>query len=59
MIEARRERELYGTQRLDDFLRRHSQLGARDLADAVLADCREFAGGLLLDDCAVVVVRAR
>jgi serine phosphatase RsbU (regulator of sigma subunit) len=59
VIEARRERELYGTQRLDDFLRRHSQLGARDLADAVLADCREFAGGLLLDDCAVVVVRAR
>ena len=59
VIEARRERELYGTQRLDDFLRRHSQLGARDLADAVLADCREFAGGLLLDDCAVVGVRAR
>ena len=59
VIEARRERELYGTPRLDDFLRRHSQLGARELADAVLADCREFAGGLLLDDCAVVVVRAR
>ncbi len=59
VIEARRERELYGTPRLDDFLSRHSQLGARELADAVLADCREFAGGLLLDDCAVVVVRAR
>ena len=59
VIEARRERELYGTPRLDDFLRRHFQLGARELADAVLADCREFAGGLLLDDCAVVVVRAR
>lgn len=59
VIEARRERELYGTPRLDDFLRRHSQLGARELADAVLADCREFAGGLLFDDCAVVVVRAR
>lgn len=59
VIEARRDHELYGTPRLDDFLRRHSQLGARALADAVLADCREFAGGLLLDDCAVVVVRAR
>jgi len=59
VIEARRERELYGTPRLDDFLRRHSHLGARELADAVLADCREFAGGPLLDDCAVVVVRAR
>ncbi len=59
VIEARRERELYGTPRLDDFLRRNSRLGARDLADAVLADCRRFAGGPLLDDCAVVVVRAR
>ena len=59
VIEARRGRELYGTPRLDDFLRRHSQLGARELADAVLADCREFAGGPLFDDCAVVVVRAR
>ena len=59
VIEARRDRELYGTPRLDDFLRQHSQLGARELADAVLADCREFAGGPLFDDCAVVVVRAR
>jgi serine phosphatase RsbU (regulator of sigma subunit) len=59
VIEARHGRELYGTPRLDDFLRRHSQLGARELADAVLADCREFAGGPLFDDCAVVVVRAR
>lgn len=59
VIEARRGRELYGTPRLDDFLRRHYQLGARELADAVLADCREFAGGPLFDDCAVVVVRAR
>jgi serine phosphatase RsbU (regulator of sigma subunit) len=59
VIEARRGRELYGTPRLDDFLRRNSGLGARALADAVLADCRAFAGGPLLDDCAVVVVRAR
>jgi serine phosphatase RsbU (regulator of sigma subunit) len=59
VIEARRDRELYGTPRLDDFLRRHVHLGARELADAVLADCREFAGGPLFDDCAVVVVRAR
>jgi serine phosphatase RsbU (regulator of sigma subunit) len=59
VIEARRGRELYGTPRLDEFLRRNAGLGARELAEAVLADCREFAGGPLLDDCAVVVVRAR
>lgn len=58
VIEARRGRELYGTPRLDEFLRRNSGLGARELADAVLEDCRRFAGGPLLDDCAVVVVRA-
>jgi serine phosphatase RsbU (regulator of sigma subunit) len=59
VIEARRGRELYGTPRLDEFLRHNSELGARELADAVLEDCRRFAGGPLLDDCAVVVVRAR
>ena len=59
VIEARRGGELYGTPRLDEFLRRNSGLGARELADAVLEDCRRFAGGPLLDDCAVVVVRAR
>jgi serine phosphatase RsbU (regulator of sigma subunit) len=59
VIEARRGRELYGAARLDDFLSRNANLGARALAEAVLDDCRSFAGGLLLDDCAVVVVRAR
>jgi serine phosphatase RsbU (regulator of sigma subunit) len=59
VIEARRGRELYGTPRLDEFLRRNAGLGARALAEAILADCRDFAGGPLLDDCAVVVVRAR
>ena len=58
VIEARRGRELYGTPRLDSFLAAHHELGARKLADAVLADCREYTGGPLFDDCAVVVVRA-
>jgi sigma-B regulation protein RsbU (phosphoserine phosphatase) len=59
VIEARHDRELYGMPRLDDFLRQNASLGARELADAVLEDCRGFAQGPLLDDCAVVVVRAR
>jgi sigma-B regulation protein RsbU (phosphoserine phosphatase) len=59
VIEARHERELYGTPRLDAFLSQNAGLGARELADAVLDDCRAFAQGPLLDDCAVVVVRAR
>jgi len=32
-------------------------LPAEELARAVLADCRSFAGGELTDDCAVVVIR--
>lgn len=59
VIEARRGRELYGTPRLDEFLRANASLSAHELADALLADCRRFAGGPLLDDCAIVVVRAR
>lgn len=59
VIEARRGKELYGTPRLDEFLGRNADLGATQLANALLADCRDFVGGPLLDDCAIVVVRAR
>jgi len=57
VIEARREGELYGEERLDDLLRRSAGLGSQELADAVLADCKSFAGGELPDDCAVVCLR--
>ena len=33
------------------------ELGAQELAEAVLADCKSFAGGELSDDCAVVCLR--
>jgi serine phosphatase RsbU (regulator of sigma subunit) len=57
VIEARRGGELYGTERLDALLARRSGLDARELAHAIVADCRAFAGGELTDDCAVVVLR--
>jgi serine phosphatase RsbU (regulator of sigma subunit)/uncharacterized protein YigA (DUF484 family) len=57
VIEARRDGELYGEERLDDMLRRRAQLGPQELAEAVLADCKSFAGGELSDDCAVVCLR--
>jgi sigma-B regulation protein RsbU (phosphoserine phosphatase) len=57
LIEARREREFYGTDRLDAALAAGRNLGARELAHAVLDDCREFGGRELADDCAVVVIR--
>jgi serine phosphatase RsbU (regulator of sigma subunit) len=57
VIEARRAGELYGMQRLDALLVERRTLGPRELAHAIVADCRTFAGGELSDDCAVVVLK--
>src|SRR5262249_47559931 len=57
VIEARREGELYGSERFDRALAEHVSLAPVQLAQAVLDDCRSFARGELADDCAVVVVR--
>jgi serine phosphatase RsbU (regulator of sigma subunit) len=57
VIEARRDSELYGAQRLDSLLAERRELPPALLAQAVLDDCRAFAAGELTDDCAVVVVK--
>lgn len=57
VLEARRDGELYGAERLDRLLAERSSLEPGQLARAVLDDCRAFAQGELADDCAVVVVR--
>jgi serine phosphatase RsbU (regulator of sigma subunit) len=57
VIEARRGGELYGTERLDALLAQRRDLPANALARAVTEDCRSFAGGELVDDLAVVVIR--
>jgi serine phosphatase RsbU (regulator of sigma subunit) len=57
VIEARRDGELYGDDRLDGLLAQRHELPARALAAAVAEDAREFAGGDLFDDLAVVVIR--
>ncbi len=57
VIECRSGRELFGMERLDATLAEHAGGTAQQLADAVLAACRGFAGGDLPDDCAVVVIR--
>jgi serine phosphatase RsbU (regulator of sigma subunit) len=59
VIEARRERELFGTDRLDAVLAEHAGRDAQGLADAVVAACRAFSGGDLADDCAIVVIKRR
>jgi serine phosphatase RsbU (regulator of sigma subunit) len=57
VVEARRDGELYGDDRLDALLAEQYELPARALAAAVAEDAREFAGGDLSDDVAVVVIR--
>jgi serine phosphatase RsbU (regulator of sigma subunit) len=57
VVEARRNGELYGEDRLDAFLAAHADLQPQKLAEGVVADCRRFSGGELADDCAVVVLR--
>ena len=57
VVEARRDGELYGDDRLDALLAERRELSARSLAAAVAEDAREFAGGDLSDDLAIVVIR--
>ena len=57
VLEARRDGEVYGEERLDALLERRAELPAAELAQAILADCREFAGGELDDDVAIVVLK--
>ena len=57
VVESRSGSELFGVERLDAVLAKHAGRPAQAVADAVLAACRDFAGGDLPDDCAVVVIR--
>jgi sigma-B regulation protein RsbU (phosphoserine phosphatase) len=59
VVEARRAGELYGVERLDALVAAHHSRPARELAVAVVDDCRAFAGGDLQDDVAVVVIKRR
>ncbi len=57
VVESRSGRELFGLERLDEVLAANAGRSAQEVADAVLAACRDFGGGDLPDDCAVVVLR--
>ena len=56
VIEARRDGELYGTDRLIQLVSAWHQRPPAETARAVIEDCRSFAGDLA-DDCAVVVIK--
>jgi serine phosphatase RsbU (regulator of sigma subunit) len=54
--EARRAGELYGEKRLNDVLLANVDGTAQEIAEALVKDCRDFAGELG-DDLAVVVLK--
>ena len=57
VVEARRDGELYGEQRLDAAAGGERAASRPGAGDALLADCRAFGGGELGDDCAIVVIK--
>ena len=57
LIEARREEELFGEERLLEAAGRLMGLAAQAMAEAVIEEASEFARGELKDDVAVLVVR--
>jgi serine phosphatase RsbU (regulator of sigma subunit) len=59
VIEARRDGELFGDERVDALLEEHRDLVAAELARAVVDGAKSFSGGGLADDSAVVVVKRR
>ncbi len=57
VIESRRGRDLFGMERMDEVLSANATQPVQVLADELLAACRDYAGGDLPDDCAIVVIR--
>jgi serine phosphatase RsbU (regulator of sigma subunit) len=57
VVESRWAGELFGVARLDALLAEQRSLPPQELAEAVLAACREWAGGELADDVALVVIK--
>jgi serine phosphatase RsbU (regulator of sigma subunit) len=57
VVEARLDGELFGTERLDAVLSERRAEPPQEIAEAVLAACREWTGGELGDDVALVVIK--
>lgn len=57
IVEARSEREEFGMERLLSVLREHNSADAQSLADKIMDAALSFAGGALLDDATVGVLR--
>jgi PAS domain S-box-containing protein len=57
LTEARRGREMFGTDRIAELLHRHGRLPVDELADAIIDAARTFHGDHLKDDLALLLIR--
>lgn len=57
ITDARKDGVLFGEERLQEAVRANLPLSAQALADALLETVKEYAGGVLADDCAVVAIK--
>ena len=57
MTDARRDGVMFGERRLHDAIKANLNLSAQDLAEQLLETVKDYAGGVLADDCAVVVIK--
>ncbi len=57
ITDARVDGTLFGEARLNETVLRNLGMPAQELADRILETVKEFAGGVLGDDCAVVTIR--
>ena len=57
ITDARRDGILFGEERLHEAVRANLPLDAQALADTLLETVKEYAGGVLADDCAVVTIK--
>ncbi len=57
VTDARRDGVLFGEERLHEAVRANLPLDAQALADTLLETVKEYSGGVLADDCAVVAIK--
>ena len=59
LLEARRGRDMFGTDRVEAILSRHGNRPVDELAAELLEAARSFHGGDLTDDLALLIVKAQ
>ncbi|MHB8841521.1 MAG: PP2C family protein-serine/threonine phosphatase, partial [Candidatus Aquicultor sp.] len=57
VIEARKDDELFGTERLGHIVKEYASVSADDLANTIIEKAKSFGGGKLNDDAAVMVIK--